>query len=147
MKSEVLRPFLEKSLAEWARRDEIEPDANGHYAFRRGSAQFFVALTEDDPPVLRFWSVLLRKVKSSPKVFRTLNSLNAEAMFVRLFYREGAVTLALEISTGNIDSALVHRACDTIGLLADQLDTKLKEDLGGRMAFPDESEDEDAVKV
>ncbi len=147
MKSEVLRPFLEKSLADWARRDEIEPDANGHYAFRRGSAQFFVALTEDDPPVLRFWSVLLRKIKASPKVFRLLNALNAELLFVRLFWKDNSVILSVELSTGNIDSALVHRACDMIGVLADELDTKLKEDLGGKMAFPDQSEDEDAVKV
>jgi hypothetical protein len=147
MKSEVLRPFLEKSLADWARRDEIEPDPEGHYAFRRGSAQFFVTLTEDDPPVLRLWSVLLRKVKPSPKVFRLLNVLNAELLFVRLFWKDNSVVLNLELPTGNIDSSLVHRACDMMGVLADELDTKLKEDLGGRLAFPDESEDEDAVKV
>ncbi len=148
MKQEVLRPFLEKALAQWAEVERVEPDGDGDYVFRRGSAEFFVRLTKDDPPVLKLWSVLLKKVKASPRVFRVLNSVNSVLTFARVFAKDDLVILSMEIPTDSVDSAEVAWACDVLGMLADDLDTRLKEELGGKTTYPDEPEDEaDAVKV
>ncbi len=148
MKHEVLRPFLEKALADWAQVETVEADRDGDYVFRRGSAEFFVRLTKDDPPVLRFWSVLLKKVKPSQRVFRVLNSVNSVLTFARIFSKDDLVILSMEIPTDSVDGAEVAWACDIIGMLADDLDTRLKEELGGKTSFPDDAEDEaDAVKV
>lgn len=148
MKTEVLRPFLEQALAKWARVEQVAPDPDGDYAFRRGSAQFFVRLTNEDPPILRFWSILLKKVKPGSRIFRVLNSVNSALLFARVFCKDDKVVLALEVPTDTVDAAQVSWACDLIATLADDLDTRLKEDLGGKTIFPDEPEDEgDAVKV
>jgi hypothetical protein len=148
VKSEVLRPFLEKALAEWAETERVEPDHDGDYAFRAGSAKFFVRITKDDPPVLKFWSVLLEKVKASPRVFRVLNSVNSALTFARAYWHDDLVILSMEVPTESVDAEELGWACDLIGALADDLDTRLKEELGGKTAFPDEPEDErDAVKV
>jgi hypothetical protein len=148
VKREVLRPFLEKALAEWAGCEQVEPDQDGDYGFRRGSAQFFVRLTNDDPPVLRFFSVLLKKVKPTPRVFRLLNSLNAALLFARVYWNDDSIILSMEMTTDEVDTAQVAQACEMIGHLADDLDTRLKKDVGGRTTFPDEPEDDgDAVRV
>jgi hypothetical protein len=148
VKPEVLRPFLEKALAQWAGRDEVEPDEDGDYTFRHGSAEFFVRLIKEDPPILRFWSVLLKTVKSTPKVFRLLNTINSVLGFARVYWKDELIILALEVPTDNVDARQVAWACDMVGVLADDLDTKLKHDVGGKLAFPDSPEDdEDAVKV
>lgn len=148
MKSEVLRPFLEKALAEWAEVERVEADRDGDYAFRCGSAEFFVRLTKDDPPILRFWSVLLKKVKASPRVFRMINSVNSALTFARLYWKDDLIILSLEVPTDSIDGEEVAWACDLIGMMADDLDSRLKDELGGKTVFPDNPEDEqDAVKV
>ena len=148
MKSEVVRPFLEKALADWANVDEIEADRDGDYGFRRGSAKFYVRLTKDDPPVLRLWAVLLNKVKATPKVFKTVNTINSVLAFGRVYWKDDGIVLGMELATENIDAEQVAWACDVMGILADDLDTKLKDDLGGKTTFPDEPDDEeDAVKV
>ncbi|MGE5359985.1 MAG: T3SS (YopN, CesT) and YbjN peptide-binding chaperone 1 [Bacteroidales bacterium] len=148
MKHEVLKPFLEKALAQWAEVEAVEADGDGDYVFRRGSAEFFVRLTKDDPPVLKLWSVLLKKVKPSPRVFRVLNSVNSVLSFARIYAKDDLVILSMEMSTDSMDGAAVAWACDVVGMLADDLDTRLKDELGGKTAHPDEPEDEaDAVKV
>lgn len=148
MKSEVLRPFLEKALAQWAGLDKVQADPDGDYAFRSGSAEFFVRLSKDDPPVVRLWSVLLKKVKATPRVFRLLNTINSALAFARVYWKDEVIVLTMELSSDSLDTRQVNWACDLIGTIADDLDTKLKEDLGGRMSFADDPDDEDdAVRV
>ena len=79
---------------------------------------------------------------------RAVNTVNSLLAFGRVYAKDDAIVLGMELATENIDARQVAWACDVMGVLADDLDTKLKEDLGGRTTFPDEPRDEDdAVKV
>ena len=147
MKTEVLRPFLEKVLSEWSERKTVEPDDDGDYTFRRGSADICVRLIEGSPPVLRLFSILLSKVPASPKVFRVLNRVNSEVIFVRVFWMEQRVVASLEVSADSLDAASVRHACETMSVMADALDTKLKDEIGGKLSHPDEDEDSEAIDV
>lgn len=147
MKTEVLRPFLEKVLSEWSERKMVEPDEDGDYVFRRGSADICVRLIEGSPPVLRLFSVLLSKVAASAKVFRVLNKVNSEILFVRVFWSEQRVLASLEVSADSLDAASVRHACETMARVADVLDTRLKEEIGGKLSHADEDDESEAIDV
>lgn len=147
MKASLIRPYLEKFLQEFLESDEpLEPDEDGDYAFRRGSAEIIVSLIEEEQPVVSVLSVLLRGVKKSQKLLEVLNETNSDCPFAKVYWREEGVVLRLDLLAESLDDAQLRMACSVVSRLADELDTTLKKKFRGGMAFRDDSE-EDAVKV
>jgi hypothetical protein len=147
VKASVIRPYLERFLKEYLESPEPpEPDEDGDYAFRRGSAEVIVSLIEEEQPVVSVLSVLLRGVKKSQKLLEVLNELNGDYPFAKVYWREEGVVLRLDMLAESLDDPQMRMACGLVSRLADELDTLLKKKFRGGLAFKDESE-EDSVKV
>lgn len=140
MKASVIRPYLAKFLQEYLESDEpIEPDEDGDYCFRRGSAEIIVSLIEEEQPVLSVLSVLLRGVKKSQKLLEALNDTNADCPFAKVYWREEGVVLRLNLLAESLEDAQMRLACGIISRLADELDTTLKKRFHGGLAFNERS--------
>ncbi len=140
MKASVIRPYLAKFLQEYLESDEpIEPDEDGDYCFRRGSAEIIVSLIEEEQPVLSVLSVLLRGVKKSQKLLEALNDTNADCPFAKVYWREEGVVLRLDLLAESLEDAQMRLACGIISRLADELDTTLKKRFHGGLAFNERS--------
>ena len=147
MKASVIRPYLEKFLQEYLESDEpLEPDEDGDYCFRRGSAEIIVSLIEEEQPVVSILSVLLRGVKKNQQLLEVLNETNADCPFAKVYWREEGVVLRLDLLAESLDDPQMRMACSLVSRLADELDTSFKKKFRGGLAFRDESE-EDVVKV
>jgi len=148
MKSDVLRPFLEKTLADLLEVDgKIEPDEDGDYTYRAGSSAVHLRILDSDPAGIRLWSVLLKQVKPTSKVLRVLNGLNASLKFARVFAAEDAIILVVEVFAAGIDAEILATACTAISALADRLDTKLNAEVGGKKTFSEGEDGDDEVEV
>jgi hypothetical protein len=143
VKASLIRPYLEKFLQEYLETGEpLEPDEDGDYAFRRGSAEIIVSLIEEEQPVVSVLSVLLRDVKKSPKLFEALNEANSDCPFAKIYWREEGVVLRLDLLAESLDDAQMRMACGLVSRLADELDTTLRKKFRGGLAFKDDSEEE-----
>ncbi len=146
-RSEVIRPFIEKTLSEWLEADEIKPSDKGEYLFRRGSAEVCVRIDEGEPTSVTVYSLVLRHVKKSARLLDALNLINTEIDFARVFWLENAVVLAIELLASTLDAEQLRASCETVARLADSLDSQLKKKFGGKTAFPDERLRSDEVDV
>ncbi|HOC19054.1 MAG TPA: YbjN domain-containing protein [Vicinamibacterales bacterium] len=145
MKASVIRSYLEKFLREYLESDEpLEPDEDGDYCFRRGSAEILVSLIEEEQSVVSILSVLLRGVKKSQKLLEALNDTNADCPFAKVYWREEGVVLRLDLLAESLDDAQLRMACSLVSRLADELDTTLEKEFRGDLAFSDDSEEEAA---
>jgi len=145
LKASVIRSYLEKFLREYLESDEpLEPDEDGDYCFRRGSAEILVSLIEEEQSVVSILSVLLRGVKKSQKLLEALNDTNADCPFAKVYWREEGVVLRLDLLAESLDDAQLRMACSLVSRLADELDTTLEKEFRGDLAFSDDSEEEAA---
>ena len=140
---DVLRPFIEKSLAAMIGSDKVTPDASGEYVFPHGSAEISVRLLDDPFPILQLSSVLVSKPKKKARMLEALNSLNAAELAIRIFKFEDLIIAAWEVPADTLDERQFRDICLRFGEAADRLDTDLSKRFGGKTARADE--DDEAV--
>jgi hypothetical protein len=146
-RSEVVRPFIEKTLSEWLDGSEMRTTDKGEYQFRRGSAEVCVRVDEGEPTTVSVYSVVLRNVKKSARLLDALNAINAGIDFTRVFWVQNAVVLITELVAASLDAEQLRASCELVARRADELDTQLKKKFGGKTAFADERLRTDEVDV
>lgn len=104
-------------------------------AIRSGTAVVYLRLVANDPPFVRIFSPLLRRLECSPKLLSELNELNGRLNFVRLFWRDESVIASYELMAETLDARELSNACDWVADAADYYDVRLREQFGGELAF------------
>ena len=119
-----------------------EPDGDGDFPVRFGSAMVFVRAI-DSPPMVRFMSPLLKDVVSSDLLLTRLNDINTQMSMAKAVHieNEGAnsVFLILDLPAVQLSSEQVQAALSFIGQAADDLDDHLHGEFGGRRFFDEET--------
>ena len=87
---------------------------------------------------------MLHDVECSPDLLTAINEINLSTSFVRVFWAEGDVVVATELLAETLDPEELAKACDSVGGVADQHDSRLKARFGGNIQFeePAVSDDE-----
>lgn len=118
--------------------DDGDPDLDPlreAVAIQAGTACVLVRLVDADPPVLRVFSPLLRKIERSTELLVELNEINAHLSFLRLFWRDHTVFAAMELLASALDGPSLTFACDSLSDLADYYDERLHARYGGELAY------------
>ena len=146
-RSEVIRPFIEKTLSEWLDGSELRRSEKGEFQFRRGSAEICVRIDEGDQTSISVYSIILKNVKKSARLLDGLNAINAEIDYVRVFWIQNAVVLMTEMLASSVDAEQLRAACELVASRADDLETRLKKKFGGKTTFADARIRSDEVDV
>jgi Putative bacterial sensory transduction regulator len=104
-------------------------------AIRAGTAVVYVRLVDAEPPVVRVFSPLLRRIERGPDLLGELNDLNARLSFLRVFWRDGTVYAAAELLAETLTEAELANACDGVAETADYYDVRLHARFGGETAY------------
>lgn len=140
---DVLRPFVEKNLAALLEIEKVEPDADGEYAFPRGSAEISLRLMDDPFPMIQLSAVLVSAPKRKSRLLEAINAVNASELAMRVFKYEDLIIGAWEVPADTLDDRQFHDICVRFADAADRIDTELAGRFGGKTARADV--DEDAV--
>jgi len=140
---DVLRPFIEKTLAAMLETEKVTPDGDGEYTFPHGSAEVTLRLLEAPMPLLQFSAVLVSGMKKKARVLEAVNEVNAAELGLRVFRFEDLVIAAWEVPADTLDARQFTDACRRFAEAADRLDTLLARKLGGKTARADA--DDEAV--
>jgi hypothetical protein len=104
-------------------------------AIRSGTAVIYLRLIANEPPLVRVFSPLLRKLECSPQLLTELNELNSRLNFIRLFWRDNSVIASSELLASTLDPIELSNACDWLADTSDYYDVRLRDRFGGELAF------------
>ena len=136
-RAEIIKPYVEKTLKEFFNTDELVVTDRGEWPVRHGSALYFVRLVDGDPPAVQIYSPMLEGVQQSETVFRRINELNSQIRFARIFMFEDKIFVSTEVVADTLDRGELANAIMAVASISDGLDTQLKDELGGTIAFDD----------
>lgn len=135
MRSEIIRPYLEKLLGEWLGSPVIPTDDAGRYRIRIGTSGFLVELIDFEPVLVRVWSPVAIGVTKSLELLETINRLNSNGLGLRIFFLDGSVILATELVAETLDPRELDFACHLLAGAAERLGPELVEHYGGETLF------------
>lgn len=137
---DVLRPFVEKSLAAMLELPRVTPDSSGDYFFPSGSAEIRVRLVDEPDPLLQLSAILVDGLRKTTRLLEALNTINASELAFRVFRYEKQILAAWEVPADTLDARQFDEICKRFSETADRLDSDLARRFGGRTAHPDDDE-------
>lgn len=126
---------LATALAEFIGGADLKTDEEGDIPIRVGSALMFVRPLAGRPPLIQFFSPLVRGVDLTPALLEALNGINRSILFGRAFWTDREVVVAMELTAIGISAEQIAFACVQLGNLADHLDDELRGRFGGSTVF------------
>ena len=135
MRSDIIRPYLEKLIGQWLEVPVIATDDQGRYHVRVGTSGFIVELVDFEPTLVRMWSPVVMGIEKSVELLETLNGLNGNGLGLRVFYLDEKVILATELVAETLDARELHFACHMLAGAAERLGPELVALYGGATLF------------
>lgn len=126
---------LEAALTEFVAGAELVPDRDGDLPIRVGSALMFVRPVPGRPPLLQLFSPLVSGIDLTPALLDSLNDINRNILFGRVFWAEREIVVSMELTAVGLSAQQIAFACVQLGNLADHLDDVLRGRFGGRTMF------------
>ena len=135
MRSEIIRPYIERLIGQWLEVPVMATDDQGRYHVRVGTSGFVVEIVDFEPTLVRMWSPVVMGIGKSPALIETLNDLNANGLGLRAFHTGDKVVLATELVAETLDAREMHFACHLLAGAAERLGPELVALYGGTMLF------------
>ncbi len=138
---EILQPFVEKTVAEYLGIEQVQVWEDGTIPIRSGTTIVNVRLVQGEDPsraILQVYSPMLREIESSPELLAKLNEVNANLIFVRAFWTDRQVILAMELLAETLDRDQVAHAVSLVSLAGNFWDSELNKVFGGSTYFAEE---------
>jgi hypothetical protein len=130
-----LRAQVDRTLAE-AFQEPLIHDDDGDIPIRSGSAMVFVRVSDHDP-VVELFSPLLTGAAGDALALERLNAANRTLRFGRLVWVNGVVLAHYELWCDPFVPETLLRSVEIMTNLADDVDDRLRVQLGGRRFFED----------
>lgn len=130
---EMIRAFIARVLEDGGLVDgRAEPDSDGDYQLRQGSALYWVSAAEADDGLglVQVFGVVLEDVPLSRKLLTAVNDINSGYLWIRCYWADGRLTIARDLAADTLTPELLSEACGRIGRIADEYDDRLKELVG-----------------
>ena len=135
MRSEIIRPYIERLIGQWLEEPVMVTDAEGRYHVRVDTSGYIVEILDHEPTLIRLWSPVVTGVEKTPALLDTLNGLNARGLGLRIFHVDDKVVLATELVAETLAAREMHFACHLLAGAAERLGPELVALYGGQTLF------------
>jgi hypothetical protein len=135
--TEDLRSKVERTLAQHFE-EPVLRDKDGDIPIRAGSAMVFVRVAAD-APVVELFSPLLLGASGDALALERINRANRTIRFAKLTWTSGRVMANHEIWCEPFVPELLIGAVGVMMALADEMDDRLRAEIGGRRFFEEET--------
>jgi len=135
MRSDIIRPYLEKLIGQWLDGPMVPADDEGRYHVRVDTSGFLVEIVDFEPMLVRVWSPVVIGVDKSVELLETLNGLNANGLGLRIFHLDDKVILVTELVAETLDARELDFACRMLAGAAERLGPELVALYGGQTLF------------
>lgn len=136
---EMIRPYVEKKVAEYLGADSVKTNPDGSIPIRFGSTACIVNLVEGPSgPMMRVFSPFIQEVEKTPELLEKLNQLNSTAPYVRFFWLEQSVYCSVDVIATDLETGEIANALSAVAWHADNFDEQLVKEFGGKRVFEEE---------
>jgi hypothetical protein len=135
MRSEIIRPYLERLIGQWMEEPVAPADEQGRYHVQVNTSGFIVEIVDFEPTLVRMWSPVVIGIPKSVGLLEMLNGLNANGLGLRIFLTDDQVILATELVAETLDARELHFACHLLAGAAERLGPELAALYGGETLF------------
>lgn len=120
----------------------VEPDGDGDYPFRHGTAAGFVRIEAGPPLGVRVAAQAATDVRRTAKLLTELNELNAHARSVSTYWFDGAVYVDRWIEAAGVTADTLPAVCAEVGTAADGIGALVAAMFDGRTPLAPSAVDE-----
>lgn len=137
------RSHVERCLQQVWTEPRVQPDEDGDYPFRWGSALGWVAIDEEEP-LLRVWAYAAAGLRRSAKLLGEINDINLRSRSVHVVLSGHYAIVRQAMSAHGVDVESLGQAYGAVGSVAEDIGPMLAAVFGGSTPFPVELLEEDA---
>jgi len=131
---------VQRLLREGMELDELEQDGDGDYAFRHGTAAYFLSVHPDGHAV-RIWSHAVQGTKATAPVLREVNDANRRLVQSRAYVDGPTLVVECIVPVKPLTVAHLMGACHEVACTADRLGSLVAAVHGGQVWFDQEVEE------
>lgn len=131
-----IRSHVERCLQDIWDLPRVEPDADGDYPFRWGTAACFVRVEDDDPVLVRVWAYAVVGARPTAKLLQELNDVNRRSRTAHAYFGDGFVVVEQALHAAGVDRDTLSQACLAAGTVADDIGAMIAAVHGGTTPFP-----------
>lgn len=114
----------------------VEPDADGDYPFRDGTAACWVRVLEGQPPMIRVFAHAALDVRPSLKLYAELNAIAQRALSAAILVHDRVVVVQQTISPVGLTAPVLRQAMLAVGGVADDIGVLLASMFNGVTPYP-----------
>jgi hypothetical protein len=134
-----VRSHVERLLQDEWNACRVEPDPDGNYPFRRGSASCSVSiLCDDTPPMVRIAASAVTGVRCTAALLRELNEIQLRALSASVCWHDGSVVVFQTLSPVGLTRPVLAQAVDAVSGVANDVGVLVAGMFGGGTPFPAE---------
>lgn len=134
-KQKWFHSYVEECLREIWKPRAPEPDSDGDYVFRRGTACGYVRSEAGPPRLVRVFAYAAIEVPRSAKLLTELNDIDGRCRAVSVSWHHGAVIVEHVILAKGVKPKTLHIACKSVGGVAEDIGAMIATVYGGRTPF------------
>jgi len=121
-----------------------ELDGDGDPAFRQGTAAVFVTCHGAGFPAVRVWAIAVTGVRSSTKLLREINDVNARTQTAHVYYDNSLVYVEQALHAYGVDEETIGQAVVAVSAVANDIGSLMAMTFGGDTPYPADIQDVDA---
>jgi plasmid stability protein len=142
-KRDVIQSHVEALMERYLEVDDLIVDERGEIPVHAGSADYRVRVLPGERPHVEVYSVAVQDIDLDPGLLEALNTENRRLWHGRVFWDERRVILTAQLAGDTVGFDDLACTCAEVSSWAQQMGPSLAATFGGRVAHPDEVEDEE----
>jgi hypothetical protein len=133
-----VRSHVERLLQDEWDACRVEPDSDGDYPFRKGTAAGWVAVLNSDPPMVRVFAHAAHGIRPSAQLFREINDINNRTLSAQVIWLKsgGVVLVSQTVSAVDLTLPVLAQAVDAVGVVANDIGPLMAGMFGGVTPYP-----------
>lgn len=121
-----------------------ELDGDGDPVFRQGTAACFVTCHDAGFPIVRVWAIAVTGLRSSAKLLREINDVNARTQTAHVYYDGTLVYVEQTLHAYGVNDQTLGQAVVAVSTVANNIGSLMAMTFDGDTPYPIEAEDADA---
>ncbi|MBF9328410.1 T3SS (YopN, CesT) and YbjN peptide-binding chaperone 1 [Mycobacteroides chelonae] len=134
---DVARSRIERCLQDLWDDPHVEPDVDGDYLYRSGTATCWIRLDAHEPAIVKAMACAAVDVKKSARLFSELNEINARCRTSHVYWSAGSIIVEQAMLAHAVDLRVLAQAGRSVACVANDIGSMITTLFGGRSPLED----------